>query len=174
MPCGRIPIRIDKPTPPRVIVPALQIVQPCLRVVDVSAVAERVGCAEGGGQRAGGGQRIAPCVVGIGHDAGAAGADKAGHVALRVLDVEILRAVVVHGQRAGRVVGEVQLIAAPRQLHQLVTQIMVIIRRAVDGFRDALAIGIVGIRPRLSRRLIVLADYSLTFKSSRFVGLDSF
>ena len=33
---------------------------------------------------------------------------------------------------------------------------------------------IVGVRPRLSRRLIVLADYSLTFKSSRFVGLDSF
>ena len=152
-----------------------------------------------------------------------------------------------------------QLIAAPRQLHQLVAQIMVIVRRAVDGFRDAPAVGIVavgdirpglahpcelaavlpcirpravaekiadrvrcqalaadareqiaparvvvavvdgarrraetsgrigvlrlapdvaavivGIRPRLSRRLIVLADYSLTFKSSRFVGLDSF
>ena len=33
---------------------------------------------------------------------------------------------------------------------------------------------IVGIRPRFPRRLIVLADYSLTFKSSRFVGLDSF
>ena len=152
-----------------------------------------------------------------------------------------------------------QLIAAPRQLHQLVAQIMVIVRRAVDGLRDALAVGIVavgdclaglahprelaamlpcvrpravaqkvadlvrrqalaadareqvaparvavavgdgahrraegsgrigvlrlaldvaavivGIRPCLSRRLIVLADYSLTFKSSRFVGLDSF
>ena len=51
-----------------------------------------------------------------------------------------------------------QLIAAPRQLHQLVAQIMVIVRRAVDGFRDALAAVIVGIRPRLSRRLIVLAD----------------
>ena len=38
-----------------------------------------------------------------------------------------------------------QLIAAPRQLHQLVTQIMVIIRRAVDGFRDALAVGIVAV-----------------------------
>ena len=50
-----------------------------------------------------------------------------------------------------------QLIAAPRQLHQLVAQIMVIICRAVDGFRDALAAGIVGIRPRLPRRLIVLA-----------------
>ena len=50
-----------------------------------------------------------------------------------------------------------QLIAAPRQLHQLVAQIMVIIRRAVDGFRDALAAVIVGIRPRLPSRLIVLA-----------------
>ena len=49
-----------------------------------------------------------------------------------------------------------QLVAAPRQLHQLVTQIMVIICRAVDSFRDALAVGIVGIRPRLPRRLIVL------------------
>ena len=38
-----------------------------------------------------------------------------------------------------------QLIAAPRQLHQLVAQIMVIVRRAVNGFRDALAVGIVAI-----------------------------
>ena len=259
LPCGRIPIRIDKPTPRRVIVPALQIVQPRFRVVDVPAVAQGVLFAEGGGQRAGGGQRVAPCVVGVGHDARAAGIDEAGHVALCVLDVEILRAVVVHGQWAGRVVGEVQLIAAPRQLHQLVTQIMVIVRRTVDGFRDALAVGIVavgdclaglvhsrelaavlpcvgpravaqevadlvrrqalpadareqvapacvtvsigngalrraeisgrigilrltldvaavivGIRPRLPNCLIVLTDYSLTFKSSRFVGLDSF
>ena len=146
-------IYIDKPTPPRVIVPALQIVQPRFRVVDIPAVAQRVLFAEGCGQRPGGGQQIAPCVVGVGHDAGAAGGDEAGHVALCVLDVEILRAVAVHGQRAGRVVGEVQLIAAPRQLHQLVTQIMVIIGRAVDGLRDALAIGIVAvgdIRPGLA------------------------
>ena len=146
-------IYIDKPTPPRVIVPALQIIQPSFRVVNVSAVAQGVLCAEGGGQRAGGGQRVAPCVVGVGHDARAACADEAGHVALCVLDVEILRAVVVHGQRAGRVVGEVQLIAAPRQLHQLVAQIMVIVRRAVDGLRDALAVGIVAIgdiRPGLA------------------------
>ena len=86
-----------------------------------------------------------------------AGADKTGHVALCVLDIEILCAVAVHGQRAGRVVGKVQLIAVPRQLHQLVAQIMVIICRAVNGFRDALAVGIVAIRPRLPSRLIVLA-----------------
>ena len=154
---GQIRIRIDKPAPLRVIVPALQIVQPRFRVVDVSAVAQGVLFAEGGCQRAGCAQRVAPCVVGVGHDARAAGGDEAGHVALRVLDVEILRAVAVHGQRASRVVGEVQLIAAPRQLHQLVAQIMVIVGRAVDGFRDALAAVIVGIRPRLPRRLTVLA-----------------
>ena len=153
MPCGRIPIRIDKPTPRRVIVPALQIIQPSFRVVDIPAVAQGVLFAEGGGHRAGCAQWVAPCVVGVGHNARAAGSNKAGHVALRVLDVEVLRAVAVHGQRAGRVVGEVQLIAAPRQLHQLVTQIMVIVRRAVDGFRDALAVGIVSvgdIRPGLA------------------------
>ena len=111
---GQIRIRIDKPTPPRVIVPALQIIQPRFRVVDVSAVAQGVLCAEGGGQRAGGGQRIAPCVVGVGHDARAAGIDETGHVALRVLDVEVLRLA-----------------------------------------QDVAAV-IVGIRPRLSRRLIVL------------------
>ena len=46
-----------------------------------------------------------------------------------------------------------QLIAAPRQLHQLVAQIMVIVGRAVDGLRDALAVGIVAvgdIRPGLA------------------------
>ena len=46
-----------------------------------------------------------------------------------------------------------QLVAAPRQFHQLVAQIMVIIRRAVDGLRDAVAVGIVAIgdiRPGLA------------------------
>ena len=70
-----------------------------------------------------------------------------------------------------------QLVAAPRQLPQLVAQIMVIVGRTVDGFRDAPAVGIVAVgdirpglahprelaavlpcvRPRLPRRLIVLA-----------------
>ena len=36
-------------------------------------------------------------------------------------------------------------VAAPRQLHQLVAQIMVIVGRAVDGLRDALAVGIVAV-----------------------------
>ena len=66
--------------------------------------------------RAGGGQRIAPCVVGVGHDARAAGADETGHIALCVPDVEILRAVVVHGRRADFVIGEVHSVVVPRHL----------------------------------------------------------
>ena len=92
LPCGRIPIRIDKPTPRRIIISALQIVQPCLRVVDVSAVAQGVLFAEGGGQRAGGGQQIAPCVVGVGHNARAAGADERARARLNALH-QIERAV---------------------------------------------------------------------------------
>ena len=146
-------IYIDKPTPPRVIVPALQIVQPRFCIVDISAVAQRVLFAEGCGQRPGGGQQIAPCVVGVAHDARAAGIDEAGHVALRVLNIEIRCAVAVHGQRAGRVVGEVQLIAAPRQLHHLVAQIVIVVRSTIHDLRDALAVGIVAIgdiRPGLA------------------------
>ena len=101
LPCGRIRIRIDKPAPPRVIVPALQVLQPRFRVVDISAVAQGVLFAEGCCHRTGCAQQIAPCVVGVGHDARAAGIDEAGHVALRVLDIEILCAVADHGQRAG-------------------------------------------------------------------------
>ena len=94
-------IRIDKPAPRRVIVPALQIIQPSFRVVDIPAVAQRVGRTKRRCHCTGCAQRIAPCVVAVGHNARAAGADETGHVALRVLDVEILRAVVAHGQRAG-------------------------------------------------------------------------
>ena len=167
---GQIRIRIDKPPPPRIIISALQIIQPRLRVIDVPAVAQGVGRAKCRCHCTGGAQQIAPRVVGVGHNARAAGGDETGHVALCVLDIEILRAVAVHGQRAGRVVGEVQLIAAPRQLHQLVAQIMVIVGRAVDGFRDALAVGIVGIRPRPPRRLIVLADIT----RDSYAGIISF
>ena len=66
LPCGRIPIRIDKPTPPRVIVPALQIVQPRFRVVDIPAIAQGVDRTERRCHCTGCAQRIAPCVVGVG------------------------------------------------------------------------------------------------------------
>ena len=38
-----------------------------------------------------------------------------------------------------------QLVAAPRQLHQLVAQIVVVVRSAIHDLRDALAVGIVAV-----------------------------
>ena len=38
-----------------------------------------------------------------------------------------------------------QLIAAPRQLHQLVAQIVIVVRSTIHDLRDALAIGIVAV-----------------------------
>ena len=57
---------------------------------------------------AGGGQRIAPRIVGIRHHLRAAAVDQPGHVALRVLQVEVLRAIIGDGHVADLIVGKVQ------------------------------------------------------------------
>ena len=77
-------IRIDKPSPDRVIVPAAEVVQARLGVVDIPAIAQGICGAEGGGHGAAGGQGRAPGVVGVGHHLGAAGIDKTGDIALGI------------------------------------------------------------------------------------------
>ena len=47
---------------------------------------------------AGGGQRITPCVIGVRHHLRAAAVDQSGHVALRVLQIEVFRAVAGAGE----------------------------------------------------------------------------
>ena len=79
-----------------------------LDIVDIPAVAEGVELTQRAGHGAGGGQRIAPRIVGIRHHLRAAAVDQSGHVALRVLQIEILRAIVGDGHGADLVVGEVQ------------------------------------------------------------------
>ena len=119
-------IRIDKPSPDRVIVPAAEVVQARLGVIDVPAIAQGIRGAEGGGHSA-------------------AGIHKTGDIALGVLQIEIPVAVVRHGRRASGVVGKVQLVAAPGHLRQLIAQVREVVRRAVDRLGNALAIGIVAV-----------------------------
>ena len=109
-----------------VIVPAAEVVQPRLAVIDVPAVAQGIHSAEGGGH-------------------GAAGIHKAGDIALGVLQVEIPVAVVHHGRRSNGVVGKMQLVAAPGHLRQLIAQVREVVRRAVDRLGNALAVGIVAV-----------------------------
>ena len=70
-PCADIPIRIQEPSPLRVIVSALQIVQPGLGVVVIPPIAERIERADNPlltrcRARLGGSSAVAPCVIGIG------------------------------------------------------------------------------------------------------------
>ena len=66
-------IRIDKPSPGGVIVPAAEVVQARLAVIDIPTLAQGVCSAEGGSHGAGGGHGRAPGIVGVGHHLSAAG-----------------------------------------------------------------------------------------------------
>ena len=138
-------IRIDKPSPDRVIIPAAEVVQPRLGVVDVPAIAQGIHSTQRGGHRTADGQGRTPGVIGVGHHLGAAGVYKTGDVALGIFQVEIPVAVVRHRRRASGVVGKVQLVAAPGHLRQLVAQVRVVVRCAVDRLGNALAVGIVAV-----------------------------
>ena len=138
-------IRIDKPSPDRVIIPAAEVVQARLGVVDIPAIAQGICSAEGGGHGATGGHGRAPGIVGVGHHLGAAGVYKTGNVALGILQVEILDAVIRHRRGPQAVVGKVQLVAAPGHLRQLIAQVREVVRCAVDRLGNALAVGIVAV-----------------------------
>ena len=67
---ANIPIRIQKPSPLWVIVPALQIVQPRVRIVVIPPIPERIERADNPllnrcRTRLGGNRAVAPCVIGV-------------------------------------------------------------------------------------------------------------
>ena len=136
--------------PPRfgIIITALEVVQPRLRIIDIPAVAEGVEIAQRVRHGAGGGQGITPCVIGVRHHLCTAAVHKTGHVALRVLQVEVLRAIVGDGHGAQLVVSEVQGRAAGGRvnvdLRQRVTEVGVACPRSLARV-DGLAAGIAGV-----------------------------
>ena len=138
-------IRIDKPSPNRVIVPAAEVVQARFGVIDIPTIAQGIRGAEGGGHGAVGGHGRTPGVIGVGHHLSAAGVHKTGNIALGILQIEILDTVIRHRRRPQAVVGEVHPIAAPGQVRQSVAQVGIIVRRAVDRLGNALAVGIVAV-----------------------------
>ena len=133
-------IRIDKPTPSRIIVAAIEVIQPRLGIVDIAPVTEGVHSAQGGGKCPTHAPCFAPRAIGIGNHFRPRAVHQPGHIALGVLEVEIFRAVKVHRQRPNGIIGEVHPIGTPGHFHQLVAQIVVVISGAVDSFRNALDI----------------------------------
>ena len=106
-------IRIDKPTPLRIIVPTPQIIQPRLLIKDIPAIAERLHLAQRFRQLASAPQRRTPRIVAVADDGIAILIQNRNNIALQALDVGIRRAIVHHHCRTAlRVVEEVQLVAA--------------------------------------------------------------
>lgn len=69
---------------------------PGFGIIDIPAVAGGVEIAQCVRHGAGGGQRTAPRIVGVRHHLCAAAVDQPGHITLRILQVEVLRAIVLH------------------------------------------------------------------------------
>ena len=84
LPRGCIAVRIDKPSPSRIIIPAVQVVQARFGVVDIPAIAQGIRSTQRGGHGTADGHGRAPGVIGVGHHLDAAGIDKTGNVALGV------------------------------------------------------------------------------------------
>ena len=84
LPRGCIAVRIDKPSPNRVIVPATEVVESSFGVIDIPTIAQGIRSTEGGGHSAVGGHGRAPGVIGVGHHLGAAGVHKTSNVALGI------------------------------------------------------------------------------------------
>lgn len=106
-------------------------------------IVEGVELTQRAGHSAGGGQNVAPCVIGIGHHLRAAAVDQPGHVALCILQVEILRAVVGDGHGADLIVGKMQSCAAGGcrniDLRQRVTEVGVACPRSLACVDDLAA-----------------------------------
>ena len=91
----------------------MEVVQPGFGIVDVTTVAEGVEGAEGGGEVTGGGEGVAPGVIGVGDDGCAGGAQDGSYITLQVRHIVVGCAVQGNGERPpGSVVGKGQGVAA--------------------------------------------------------------
>lgn len=117
-------IRIQEPLPVGAVEPASEVVQQGFGVVDVPPVAEGIQRAQGGGQGAGGGEDLAPGVVGVSHHLLAGTVNQPQHIPLQVVDIGVFRAAVIDDRRPVLgIVPEMHIFAALHQVHQVLAVI---------------------------------------------------
>ena len=113
-------IRINKPTPPRIIVPAPQVIQPRFLIEHIPAIPERLYLAQRFRQLTGTPQRRAPRIVAVADDGIAILIQNRNNIALQALDIRIGNSVVHHHRRAVlRIIEEVQFIRAGSHMHNI-------------------------------------------------------
>ena len=131
----------------------MEVVKTGLGVVDIASVAQRIVCTQGGCQGAGGGQGVAPGIVGIGDNDVAGAVGDTDHITLDVGNVVIVAAVPADGQRCALcVIGEskglVAVLAGGYHLHQLAAVIDILPGGCAAVFRTgalgAHSVGIIG------------------------------
>lgn len=143
MTCACVLVCIYEPADSRIIIPALQVVEPRLAVIIVSAIAQGVGVCHS----AGGGGDIAVGVIGVGGYNGVADAvHQVDDVTLEVRDVEVLGAIVGHAVRCTvGVIGEIYGGAAKGLPEEAAAGVGVGVLDAVYGFGGADAVLVVGV-----------------------------
>ena len=137
--CAGVAVGVDEPMCYRVVISALEVIEPSLGVVVVASVAQRVDlrhCACGG-------EDVAPCVIGIGSHRRAAAIDQLDHIALQVQDVIIrfrrCTQLVDHGERLARlVIDEIEhqrdrAVRFDRLAHDLAALRQVLVRDRLRG-----------------------------------------
>ena len=88
---GDIAVGIEESTPLRVIISALEIIQPGFVIVVIAAVAKRIQLADGVGLAAFNGQYLAPGIIGVDHHQHAAAVEQRDHITLQIQNIEVFR-----------------------------------------------------------------------------------
>lgn len=104
-------ICIEKPAHRRVVIPALQIVQLRLLVIEIPTIAERIAHTKLISHGAGCGKQLTPCIVLVFYHQHAGIVKQADYITLQIMDVGIHCAIELHFHRTAlRVVEEVELV----------------------------------------------------------------
>ena len=152
-----VAIRIHEPSPPRIIIPTPQIIQPNFLIKHIPAIAERLHSPQRTCHRTTLANRRTPCVVSIANDNISRSVQKCYNIALQALDIRIGNSVVHHHRRAVlRIIEEVQFIRAGSHMHNILAVQRVLRRHAVDRFLHAQAIRVVHKFSRHARFLHLL------------------
>ena len=141
-------IRIDESTNLGIVITGLEVVQLRILVKHISSVAQGIVDTEGGGHAAGGGQNVAPGVVGILNNYSATTVQNRHHITLEVGDIVVSCAVVGHRQRrTGGIVSQQQTVIAYGHFGQLAANIGIGVGGAAVGPLGPHAVGIVSKAP---------------------------
>ena len=152
-----VAIRINKPPPPRIIVPTPQIVQPHLLIKHIPAIPKRLHLAQRFRQLTSTPQRRAPRIVAVADDGIAILIQNRNNIALQVLNIRIRHAVVHHHcWTVLRVIEEMQLIRTRSHMHNILAVQCVLRHHAVDRFLHTQAVCVVHKFSRHARFLHLL------------------